>query len=260
MINLLIKHSDLLERARDLGRTNILFIFGIIKAASIGVAVTVFLQLFFDFGPVWEWMRIADQLPKFLLWVVSYQCLLMTFDIAMFATVFLAHIPKKAESFYTFLLVGLETLQFAILSPRVIDKADVTHVMSVEVIVWWYAIFCFYCVSIGLLLFYGRAEIMESLPEFDEDVIPVVRRYIEPFRKILGLVIAAFLISIISFALHLLFSSKSKLGYLVEISSASLLLCMLIGAFFYQHRHRDRIESQLLDLGRKNRVRALENS
>ena len=93
----------------------------------------------------------------------------------------------------------------------------------------------------ALLLIYGRAEIMESLREFDEEVIPVVQRYIEPFRKILTLVIVVFLISAISFALHLQCSSNRKFGYLVEISSAALLLCMLFGAFFYQHRHRDRI-------------------
>jgi hypothetical protein len=247
-MNWLLKSSDIQERARDLSRTNLLFIFGIIKAASIGVGVSVFMQVFFNLGETWKWIRIAEELPKFLHWGVSYLCLIVTFDSAMFATLFLVHIPKKSESFWTFLLVGLETLQFAFLSPSIINRDTVKQVMSVDVFGWWYAVFFFYSLSMGMLVFFTRNEIRESSAIFEASLKPVITQYLHSFGSALLMITLAGIFSSVVFWFHFFSQGNQSLQYWIQMIASSGLLCLTWVFFVYQHKQRDIIEKLIASI------------
>ena len=195
-----ISYSDFLSRAKDLSRNNLLFIFTIIKAASIGLGVATFLYLFIDLGTEWSWNSLFTHLPKFLLWVTSYAGLLVTFDTAMFASLFLIHIPRRSETFCTFLLVGLEALQFALLKPM--SDKDIIKVMSIDLTVWWYAVFGIYCLNIFIIILNGREEIK---PAYFIGFSKLVEDYIKKFKYGLFFALAGCLSSLLFLVcLHLL--------------------------------------------------------
>ncbi|MFN8242936.1 MAG: hypothetical protein U0X40_02675 [Ferruginibacter sp.] len=229
-----ISSRDFLTRAKDLSRNNLLFIFTIIKAASIGLGVGTFLYLFIDLGPVWSWSSLYAHLPKFLLWVTSYAGLLVTFDSAMFSSLFLVHIPKRNETFGTFLLVGLEALQFALLKPMP-DK-EVTKVMSIDLVVWWYAVFGIYCTNIFFLIHYGKQEIN---PKDFKGFAQLVKEYITKLKLGLYFSLTGALLSFTIFAL-LAFTSIDN--HFVIISSSILFSTVLGIAFNIHHKQRRKIE------------------
>lgn len=239
------QQKNTLDRARDLSRTNLLFIFGIIKAASIGVAVTVFLQLFLNIGEHWVWSKIFIKLPDFLFWAISFLSLLVTFDAAMFATVFMIHVPKKAESFFTFMLVGTETLQFAILSPNILVNKEHPIVLGVTTQHWWFVIFSFYCFFILCLIINSKREILETINDFEFSIKNVVEKYLSKFNVGVTLLGIAIFISLISFFVveKLLFSGVDI--HLYKLVVLMLLLILAHLGFFMQHRQRDVIEKML---------------
>jgi hypothetical protein len=232
-----ITYTNFLNRAKDLSRNNLLFIFSIIKAASIGLGVATFLNLFIDLGAEWSPERCWIQLPKFLLWVTSYGGLLVTFDTAMFASLFLIHIPKRSETFFTFLLVGLEALQFALLKPAT-DKS-VIKVMSIDLMVWWYAVFGIYCLTISGIIFFGKQDIN---PKNFTGFSDLVEEYIDKFK--FGLVLAL-LGSISSFAIFFILAFTSIDNYYIIIFSSVSFSLALYFAFEIHHAQRKKIELQL---------------
>lgn len=240
-MNFIVKPAEIVERAKDLSRTNLLFIFGIIKAASIGLAVTVFLQLFINLGAKWSWQSILTHLPNFLQWSVSYLSLLVTFDGAMFATIFLTHIPKKSESFFTFLLVGTEALQFAILSPTLVKESGSPTIMSVMIEDWWYAIFCFYSIFMFCIVHFGRMEIKKSRQEFSSEIRPILDKYLKSFQKGKVLIVTAFLIALLSFIIIVL-NQNDGFRYWVRIVSGLIFSILIFYAFFLQHKQRLTVE------------------
>lgn len=238
-----ISYDDFLNRAKDLSRNNLLFIFSIIKAASIGLGVATFLNLFIDLGPEWSWSSVVEHLPKFLLWVTSYAGLLVTFDTAMFASLFLIHIPKRSETFFTFLLVGLEALQFAILKP--FGDKNIIKVMSVDLLVWWYAIFGIYCLVIFAIILYGRNEIK---PSFFTGFSILVKDYISKFN--LG-IIFALTGSLVSFSIFIVLAFTSINNYFIIVISSILFTITLYIGFEIHHRERKKIELKLRELIRQ---------
>lgn len=240
----MLKPKELKERATELSRTNLLFIFGIIKAASIGVAVTVFLQIFLHLNATWSWFSIFEHLPIAILWAVSYSCLLVTFDVAMFASIFLFHIPKKSESFFTFLLVGTEALQFAILSPQLEKEAGKATVMSVFIVDWWYIIFCFYLIFTFFLLYFGKKEIKKTL--FHIKTEQYINLYLKNYKRAILIIFFAFIVSSGTF-IALVFFCYGKPNWIttVKITSSLILLGILFYSFFMQHTQRELIEKKL---------------
>ncbi len=180
-------------------------------------------------------------MPKFLLWVVSYAGLLVTFDIAMFTSIFLAHIPKRSETFFTFLLVGLEGLQFAILKP--ITDHSVNKIMSVDLINWWFAVFFFYSLTITALIFYGKKEI--SVSTFKASMRPFAKRYLKKFN--LGLLFS--LIGVVTSAvLFFLLSCTNVNKSTLIIISSFIYIILLYTGFEIHHKQRRMFEKNLLKL------------
>lgn len=244
-MNYVLKSKDIIERSRDLSRTNLLFIFGIIKAASIGTAVTVFLQIFIDLGPIWSWNSIWLHLPYFFQWGVSYLCLLVTFDAAMFASIFLIHIPKKSESFFTFLLVGTEALQFAILSPNL--KVASQSIMSVNIEDWWYAIFCFYNIFMFFIVFFGKIQIAASKATIEKEIVEIVDHYLKSFKMAKVTISICFSFSLIIFCCLLHFDN-AVYHYIIRIISSIIFLAIAFKIFFMQHKKRAEIENQFIKI------------
>lgn len=247
MSSKIIKSADLRTRARDLSRTNLLFIFGIIKAASIGVAVAVFLQIFIDLGESWSWLSILNHLPTFFLWAISYMCLIVTFDGAMFATIFLAHIPKKSETFFTFLLVGTESLQFAILSPVLQNQIPYPTVMSVEIQDWWYAILGFYLIFMYCIVYFGKIEIIKIKSDFEQDVYPTVDKYLKSFSVGLKLIFLSFVYTMIIFVTVIILSDPTQEFWFKLISSV-MYIVIIVYAFILQHNQRRDFEHMIREL------------
>jgi hypothetical protein len=241
-MNIFFNTKDFVERSRDLGRTNLLFIFGIIKAASIGIAVTVFLQIFIDLGPVWSWQSIFQHFPLFLLWGVSYFCLLVTYDSAVFATIFFIHIPKKSETFFTFLLVGTEALQFAILSPSLLNETKNKFIMSVEIHDWWYIIFGFYCLFMYFLVHFAKIELNESKKDFSLELKIIFNAYLSSFIKAKIFISIALFLTLGIF-ITLLLSTNDNFTFIIRIISALLFLSINSSAFFVQQKQRLIIEN-----------------
>jgi hypothetical protein len=174
-------------------------------------------------------------------WGVSYLCLLVTFDAAMFATIFLVHIPKKYESFFTFLLVGTEALQFAILSPQLIKETRNVTIMSVPTEDWWYAIFCCYCIFMYCIVYFGKIEIENSKNEAQINIRPIINKYLASFWKAKLMILMAFIFSLSAFA-TLIYYSISNFHYCVRITTSSIFILMIFSAFFLQHKQREIIE------------------
>jgi hypothetical protein len=240
-VNFQLDQKDFLTRAKELSRNNLLFIFSIIKAASIGLGVATFLNLFLDLPPKWSWYALGSLMPKFLLWTVSYGGLLVTFDIAMFSSIFLVHIPKRTETFFTFLLIGLEGLLFAILKP--ITDHPVQKVMSVDLLNWWFAIFFFYCTAITFLIAYGKKEI--KVKDFKPQMKPFVQRYLKKFNlgllfSVSGAVTSATIFFLLSFA-------NIRQSSLIVISSLMYIVLLFVG-FEIHHKQRRNFEKKLLSL------------
>jgi len=247
-----IKLKDTLERSKNLSRSNLIFIFGIIKGASVAIAVTIFLQLFINLGSIWSWNRIWQSLPIFVLWADSFICLVITYDAVFFSTIFMFHMPKKSESAFTFLLVGTESLQFAILSPEILNLKNNGMIMSVFAFDWWYAILAFYLFFMFCLFFGSMLKIKKTIIEVDKKCQVLIKNYLMSINIALILIIIFVLMAISTFFL-LAFTNKLHIDrlYTYRLISSLFFFISAICVFFTQHNYRSKFERKINEISNK---------
>lgn len=173
------------------------------------------------------------------MWVVSYMNLLLTYDSAILGTLFLFHIPKKSETFWTFLLVGLETLQFAILSPSfMLGEKNIERVLSVEIVNWWYVIFGVYNVSVSLTIINLNNEIKKTI--YNNNIHDLLLDFKIKLKKA---ALLSSLIGITSFLLFFILIGSQVNKTIVYNVSSIMFIIVLFWSFYQHHVYREKLEN-----------------
>jgi len=179
-----LHEDEIKERAKKLAGENIKILYGVVKVIGLTTATIVLLSLLvenkpfdlsvFDTTSLWHfvksgWISFIDYwcwiykdniehikncanhmlfFTKMILWLVSCLVVILTYEAAMFATIYLAKISSEIDILVVFSFVGFEFFLFAILSPGFFLEKSIAQDAKIDSLFWWYIIHGLYTLAI----------------------------------------------------------------------------------------------------------------
>lgn len=240
--NFSIFDYEFINRAKELGREHLKFVFTVSKAISLGAGTIVFFSIFVDF--INSNIMFSQLLLLIIFGIVSCLGVVVTYDGAMFGTLFLYLFPRKIETIATFLLIGVEFLLFSIIKPEIILRIDESAIISsIPITNYWYIVFCLFALISNVIIRSAMGSINVDGYETDE-LKNVVMKYKNRMKYEIK---NSQLMGLFSFIFFLVLCCGQTWKYIIyiNIAFAVILLVGLLLAFNDQHKQRLEIEEWL---------------
>lgn len=179
------------SRAKELSNNHLMFVFSIMKGISVTTAAVVFVNivlnvisagegLICDFEVISLLSIIVEFGLKLILFGVSFNMMLVTYDGAFFGTLFLSRMPGRKDTTYNFIQAGLEFLLFAILSASTFNMPDTKGALGLDCTIVWFIIFSINAVYANKVI---NAAIESINPlDYHSKICNIVIEYVDELR------------------------------------------------------------------------------
>ena len=247
--------GELLIRANELGRKNLEILYSIIKVIGLTTATIVLLNIIlkyqvFDtsqpvsFQAIWDWHKsgsvhhIFDL--KIIFWITSCMVLIVTYDAALFSTIFITKIQSKWATLLIYSFIGFEFFLFAVLYPAFFTEKEVVEMVTKESGVkgeilpnfasCWFLIYGVYHLCIGLFCIDGLNSERHTL-YYKKELKSIIRKHYK------GDMVITFLIGFVCLAFTVIMHFCDRAGWIYKhkFQIQFIAACCFLGAAIFTY-------------------------